>query len=318
MPQLTIIIISHNTKNILRACVESIYSTISKTSFELIVVDNASSDGSAEMVKTIFPRAIVISNALNVGFSKASNQAIKISTGEYVMLLNSDTLLVAGAIDTLVDFMDSQHDAAAVGPKILNIDGSLQSKGFYFPSVSWAFITLLRVNKILTEQKKRKIFHRFCWSEDDTKSVDWVSGCCLVVSKEAIKKIGMLSEDFFMYSEEVEWCYRAKKNGFKVWYLPITQIYHLNEASPFVNRGKVFNKSRIIFYKKTIGLYNAAVISLLALISLWITYLRISISARNKHEKSECLRNIRSEVTLLKLILTSMGNRKHFSIERYR
>ena len=303
--KLTIIVVSFNTNKLLLECIKSVYSTINKTDFEIIVVDNASSDGSVEMVRSTFPHVKIIANATNTGFSAANNQAVRVSTGKYVLLLNSDTLLNDGAIDTLVDFMNDHPEAAAVGPKVLNFDGSLQSKGFYFPSVLWTFVTLFRVNKVLTEHKMRKLFPRFCWGEDDIKQVDWVSGCCFLMSKKAIDKIGMLSEEFFMYSEEVEWCYRAYKYDFKVWYLPIAQIFHLNEASPFKNRSVVFNKSKILFCKKTIGIYTSVLISILSIISHMVNYIRVSIKPRNNNEKINCISNIKQEIKWLKLILAS-------------
>lgn len=142
MVDLSIIIVSFNTRELLDRCLCSIYLSHSKIPYEIFVVDNSSSDGSNEMVKAKYPQVKLILNSENVGFARANNEVMKIAKGKYYLLLNSDTIVEEGTIDTLVNFIERYPKAAAVGPKILNYDGSLQSKGYYFPSIFFTFFTL--------------------------------------------------------------------------------------------------------------------------------------------------------------------------------
>ncbi len=196
--ELSIIIVSFNTKDLLRSCLQSICSTITTVAYEIIVVDNNSKDGSPKMIENEFKDLRLIKNEDNYGFAKANNQAIKIAKGKYLLLLNSDTILIDGAIENLNKFIDEKPNAAAVGPKVINFDETLQSKGYSFPSILLALITFFRFPKFLSEKKIAHWFPKYFWNENDIRQVDWISGCCMLIRREVINKIGMLSEDFLL------------------------------------------------------------------------------------------------------------------------
>jgi len=302
--KLTIIIISYNTKELLRNCIKSIYENIDNIVFEIIVVDNASTDGSPEMVENVFKNTILIKNNTNDGFAKANNQAITIANGDYILLLNSDTIVRKNTVQPLVDFMKMHIKAAAVGPKVLNFDGTLQSKGHVFPSIIFALIRFFGINKIMTENLKNKLLSKFYWDENELRQVDWLSGCCLMIKKTAFFDIGNLSEDFFLYCEEVEWCYRARKRNYQIWYVPNAEINHLNRSSPFEKRDEAFIDSRIIFYKKT-GIYKAIIVSLLTIIPLLIVC-AVTIVRLDRKYRTEVYAQLRYEIAFLKRLTSSI------------
>lgn len=225
---LSISIVSWNTRDVLDACLKSVFETTRDIEFEVIVVDNASLDGSAEMVEDKYPEARVIRNTENVGFSRANNRALEISSGRYFMLLNSDTICSDGALTELVRFMGSVPSAGAAGPVLVNPDGSLQPSWARLPSffseamgihdrrVSDFDPSLLDVNQI----SSLKPFE-----------VGWVGGACLIARRRAVETVGPLDERFFMYCEETEWCYRFHAAGYKVFVVPQARITHLGGAS---------------------------------------------------------------------------------------
>jgi GT2 family glycosyltransferase len=197
----------------------------------VIVVDNASSDGSAALMKKEFPQVNLIENTENRGFATANNQGIAITKGRYVLLLNSDTVVLNDAITRTIAFANAHPRVAVVGCRVLNPDGTLQQTCFMFPSI---------LNMLLSSSYLYKLFprNRFFgrermtwWDRRDTREVDVVTGCFMLVRREAIEQVGMMDEWFFMYGEETDWCYRFKKAGWKIIYAPVGQIIHLGGAS---------------------------------------------------------------------------------------
>jgi len=231
MIDVTIIIVNWNTKDLLHNCLKSIDEQAGAIEYEVIVIDNASTDGSAAMVRSQFPNARVISNDTNRGFAAANNQGMAIAQGRYVLLLNSDTIVLNNAIEKTVDFADTTHDTAVIGCRVLNPDRSLQPTCFMYPSI---------LNMILSSSYLYKLFpnNRFFgrermtwWGRSDVREVDVVTGCFMLVRREAIKQAGMMDEDFFMYGEETDWCYRFKKTGWKNIFMPDAEIIHLGGQS---------------------------------------------------------------------------------------
>lgn len=227
----SIIIVNWNTRDILRDCLKSVYEQTKSVSFEVIVVDNASTDGSVEMVKNDFPQVSLVENSENKGFAAANNQGMAIAKGRYVLLLNSDTVVLDNAIAKTVLFADDYPEAAVVGCRVLNPDKTLQPTCFMFPSL---------LNMILSSTYLYKLFPRSqffgrermsWWDRGDIREVDVVTGCYMLVQKKAIDQIGMMDETFFMYAEEMDWCWRFKSAGWKVMYTPDAQIIHLGGQS---------------------------------------------------------------------------------------
>jgi N-acetylglucosaminyl-diphospho-decaprenol L-rhamnosyltransferase len=223
--------------------------------------------------------------------------------------LNSDTIVMEGAINTLVSFIDAHPQAAAVGPKVLNGDGTIQSKGECFPSIIRALLLFFRLPSILSSDALAGYFPKYFWSENNSSIVDAVIGCCFLIKREALEKIGYLSEAFFMYGEEEEWCYRAKQNGHEVWYVANASIIHLCGSSSLPNRSEFQKKSLIIFYRKTIGVYKAIAVSLINILLYMTQILSISLRLVNTRRRGELIdlkQKIRAELKAKIEILESL------------
>lgn len=253
--ELSIIIVSFNTSDLLRKCLNRVYKSLSfgkieKTS-EVIVVDNASSDGSVEMVKKNFPKVLIIKNSNNLGFAKANNQGIKKSTGKFILLLNSDTEVEKDALSNLLHKIKSEN-RGVVGGKLLNPDGFTQSSAGFLPNLSKVFFWMFFIDDIPILSKFIKPYH----IEDKSfyekeQLVDWVSGACFLFRREIIERVGLMDENIFMYGEELEWCYRIKKVGFQIVYVPDAHVLHHKGASSQGAGGILEEFQAIIYlYKK--------------------------------------------------------------------
>jgi len=266
MLDLSVVIVNWNVRELLRRCLRSVLASqrLSGLAAEVIVVDNASSNGSTEMVKEEFPEVRLMANEENLGFTRANNQGIAASRGHYVLLLNPDTEVIGDALGAMVEYMDAHPDVGALGPMLLNPDGSVQSSRRRFPTLATAFLEstvfqweLSRDNRVL---RRYYVFDR---PNDEVQEVDWVTGACILMRRRAIEEVGLLDEDFFMYSEELDWCRRAKERGWKVIYLPEAKVVHYGGKSseqvvPF--RHIQFQRSKIIYFRKHYGLWPAALL----------------------------------------------------------
>ena len=227
----SVIIVNWNTEGLLRDCLNSIYEQAGEVDYEVIVVDNASTDGSAEMVRHDFPDVVLIENRDNRGFAAANNQGIAMAQGRYILLLNTDTIVLDYAIDKAVSFADAHPEAAVVGCRVLNPNRTLQTTCFMFPSILNMLLSSSYLYKLFP---KSKLFGRermAWWDRNDTREVDVVTGCFMMVRREAIDKVGVMDERFFMYGEETDWCYRFKQAGWKVFFTPCAEIIHLGGQS---------------------------------------------------------------------------------------
>ena len=223
---ISIIIVNWNTRDILRDCLRSVYEQTRDIRYEVIVVDNASSDSSVEMVGTDFPQAILIENSENCGFAAANNQGISIARGRYVLLLNSDTIVLDEAIQRTLIFADQQTETAVVGCKVLNRDRTLQSTCFMFPSLLNLFLSATYLYKVFPRSRFFGREQMTWWDRNDERQVDVVTGCFMLVRQEAIQKVRMMDERYFMYTEETDWCYRFKKAGWRIMFTPSAEIIH--------------------------------------------------------------------------------------------
>lgn len=226
MLDVSIIIVAWNVRQLLRDCLKSVYEQTEDIDFEVIYVDNASVDGSVEMVEKEFPKVRIIKNQENQGFIKANNQGIEISEGRYVLLLNSDTIVLDNAIAKLVHFADAHTDAAVVGCRVLNSDMTLQRNCFMYPSVLNMFLSSTYLYKIFPKSRFFGREHMTWWDFNNVKEVETVCGCCSLVRKEAIKQVGLMDELYFVYGDDPDWCYRFKKNGWKVMFTHEAEIIH--------------------------------------------------------------------------------------------
>jgi N-acetylglucosaminyl-diphospho-decaprenol L-rhamnosyltransferase len=264
---LSIIIVNWNTRDFLAQCLQSVYDTVSDLDFETIVVDNASADGSPEMVRREFPQVRLIENADNVGFARANNQAMAISQGRCLLLLNSDAVLHPGALQAMCRFMDQHLEAGIVGAKLLNPDGSFQASYMDFPTILGEVLLLTKLFRLL----RPPCFPSHSAAESqEVSEADWVSGACLMIRREALEQVGGLDEDYFMYSEEVDWCWRVKQAGWKVFYLPEAKVLHWGGQSigrvPLHRRTRVYG-GKLLFFRKHRGRGYAVFFRLILLLS---------------------------------------------------
>ncbi len=252
--ELSIIIINYNVKEFLQNLIHSLQKALSKITHEIIVVDNASDDGSVEFIRDKFPQIHLIVNKTNVGFSKANNEALKISKGKFILLINPDTIVSEDTINRMIYFLNQNPDAGLAGCKILNPDGSLQlacRRSFPGPWTSFCKVTGLS-----TLFPKSKLFAKYNLTyldENSTYEVDAISGSFMMMNREAYEKVGGFDEQFFMYGEDLDLCYRIQKNGYKVYYYPGTQIIHYKGESTkrsSLDETKYFYNAMNLFVKK--------------------------------------------------------------------
>ncbi len=253
---LSIIIVNYNTKELTKQCIESIIKTAVDFSYEIILIDNASNDGSLPMLQNEFPQIKFIRNRKNIGFAKANNQGIKVSHGDFILLLNSDTIVLEGCLRKTLDFFCDYPKAEIVGCQVLNNDGSMQYSCSHFPNILTEII--LFTKNILKYFWDPVTYYRYMHylKPDKIRSVDAVSGCFLCAKRETFNKIGLLDEHFFMYYEDTEFCLRAKKNGIYTFYFPEAKIIHLhgksNDKLSYATLQHCY-KSAQYYFCKTIG-----------------------------------------------------------------
>jgi len=196
------------------------------SSHELFVIDNASADGSADMVRQKYPQVKLIDNKENRGFAKANNQALKQVTGQYILLLNPDTEILPGALAVLIDFLDNHPQAGVIAPQLINSDGSVQLSCRDFPSFIGMFAELTGLSRLMPPGSKLRSYKMLDWQHDSEREVDQPEGACLLIRKELFDKIGFFDEGYFMLFEEVDWLYSAKKAGWQIWFTPQAQVVH--------------------------------------------------------------------------------------------
>jgi len=254
--ELSIVIVSWNVRQDLIQCLESLYKYPASGTSEVIVIDNASTDGTIDAIATKFPQAIVIVNNRNSGFAAANNQGIERAQGKYILLLNPDTTVHSGSLDILIRFMNENEDVGICGPQLLNKDGTIQPSVRCFPTFRGALYrhTVLRYLRIFRKEYKKWLMKDF-----DCKTgieVDQVMGAALLVRKAVVDGIGIMDETFFMYYEEVDLCYRAKQGGWKVAFVPDAKITHLAGKSSGqipVEKRMMMLASLIKFFRKHRG-----------------------------------------------------------------
>jgi GT2 family glycosyltransferase len=221
-------IVNYNTREHLGACLRTVQR---ETPSEVIVVDNASSDGSVEMVQAEYPRVVLLSNKTNLGFAAAANQAIANCTAKYVLLLNSDILLQPGSLKALAGYLDLHPKAAIVGPRLVNTDGTLQVSCYPFPTVLNTLFVNSRLGRLIGYVPFFRKHFLPAWSHTHPRVVPWVKGAAMAIRHEAIEAVGKFDESFFMYFEEVDLCYRLAAAGWQVHFAPVTTLVHIGEAS---------------------------------------------------------------------------------------
>lgn len=253
-PDVSIIIVHRNGVELLRECLASLPDGCGELNWHAIVVDNGSADGSQKMVRRDFPDRITLLDCKeNLGFTKGNNRGLPHAKGRYVILLNNDTKCCKDSIVNGLAYLDQNPDVGVAGLKLLNADGSRQLSCRRFPGFQQAFFNRYSLLTKLFPDNRFSVNYLMTDVDDTVREVDWVSGACMIIRRELIKKIGGLDERFFMYSEDVDYCLRAWKKNYKVIYLPVGEVFHyIGKTSsrypymPMIER----HKSMYKFYKK--------------------------------------------------------------------
>ncbi len=251
---LSIIIVSYNTKEVTRNCLSSIYQNPPQQPFEIIVVDNNSLDGSQAVIERNFPEVILIKNSENAGFAKANNQGIRISSGNYVLLLNPDTLVLPEAIDRMLAFMDKHPKVGAVTPRIWLDEGKTLQSHILHPFTMGQYIfgftplgKLFPHNGVFKKMWKKDIE---VWRSKYPLEVDCFAGACIMIRRKAIDNVGSLDENFFLFFEDTDLCLRMKKAGWRLFFLPVAEIVHFAHQSPSDRLSEIYRNSLVYYLKK--------------------------------------------------------------------
>ena len=229
-PDLSIVIVNWNTRELLDDCLRSIYHETRELDLEVFVIDNASQDGSADMVQRDYPSVELIRNSENRGFGAATNQGLRACLGRYALLLNSDTVILGDVVKESVAYMDAHPEVGVLGCRVLNEDRTVQRTCSQFPTILNLFLLVSGLPKV----PGANFFDRFelgDWQRDDVRDVDVVSGCSMCVRREAMEEVGLLDEQFFFYGEETDWCKRLKLAGWPCRFAPVGEIIHFGGAS---------------------------------------------------------------------------------------
>lgn len=270
VPDVSIAMVSLNCWGVLKDCLDSLRASDPSVTHELFLVDNGSTDGTRENVRAQYPEVTLVENAENAGFLKGTNQGIRLGRGRYVLWLNPDTILRPDSLRQMVDFLEAHPQAGIVGPRVLNADGSFQpqcKRGMPTPAASLAYYA--KLDRLFPQSHTLGQYLLRFLPEDQANQVDAVSGCCLMARRGVVDDIGLLDEDLKQWGEDIEWCVRAKKAGWEVWYNPASVITHLKgkggrHAVPYhVTRNMHY--AMWVFYRK----YFQAQSSPLTSVAVW-------------------------------------------------
>jgi N-acetylglucosaminyl-diphospho-decaprenol L-rhamnosyltransferase len=235
MADVSVVVVSYNALPWLERCLESV------RAYETIVVDHGSTDGTLELVRRRFPQARLIEEG-NTGLGAGSNTGMRVASGDYFLLLNPDAWAVGDAVERLVAFAEEHPEAAIVGPKLLNPDGSLQRSVRGFPTI-WRLTTeYFFLRKLGPRTRALNAFYASRFPHDEVREAEFVMGACMLVRREAADTVGLFDEDFFMFSEETDWCYRFRQAGWKVLFFPGAEFVHVGGASTSQNWGPMYRE----------------------------------------------------------------------------
>lgn len=240
--EISIIINNYKTKGLLKQCLKGILAFPSAVPYEIIVIDNNSRDGSAELVKENFPIVKLIEAKENLGHHKGNNSGVKNSSGKYILISNTDIAFLDNSIDKVYQFMEAHPEAALVGPRLKNPDGSIQSSCLRFPGKLVPIYRRTFLGQMPFARKKLDDYLMADFNHQETKEVDWILGACVMVRREAIEKVGLMDEDLFLYFGDVAWCKKFWEAGYKVYYFAGTDIvhYHKRESAQSGFFSKIF------------------------------------------------------------------------------
>lgn len=314
---ISVCIVSWNTRELLYNCIESIQRMTSGVDYEIVVVDNNSTDGSTEMVKQCFPHCRLIESKTNNGFAKGNNLGLQLATGKYIFYLNPDTVLLTNALYGMFYFMEANSDVGAVGCKMLNQDGSIQFIcARKFPTLFNQICYFFMLNRIFPRLKILSTVELGYWNHKDSRRIDCLSGACIFARKMVIDKLKGFDGKFFMYAEDVDLCYRIKQEGWRLYYLASEAIYHIEGASSKNQSQKHFSaiamrESNYLFFAKHFGRMHAHIYKFIIFIGSVFRLLVILLSSLNLGKRGMDKQHKATVINkYVNLVLWSLGRKK--------
>lgn len=304
-PRVSIVIVNWNTRALLGACLDSIRATLGKVSYEIIVVDNASTDGSLEWLRATQPDVELIPNRENVGFARANNQALERCRGEFALLLNSDAQLLDKTVGRLLEVMEHDARVAAAAPKLLNADGSFQAGPNDDLTLSGETLLALGLARYFRQG------HFPGYGESAASGAyAWVGGTCLLLRRAAWEHIGLLDTNYFMYTEEADWCWRARQAGWTIWYEPGARALHLGGGSsrnaPAQMRAALY-KSKLVFFNKHRPRWQAQTLRAVFMLTSFVKIVAYNLAARLHRMRAPLLRERASSFRLVLDAVRTIG-----------
>ena len=250
---LSIIIVNYHHSHMLDNCLESVYRTIEKIQFEVILVDNSSKDDGLEPILKRYTKIQFINNSKNVGFARANNQGAKIASGDFLLFINPDTVMIEDAIESMLDYIRSDSSIGILGPKVLNSDQTVQYSCRKFPTIwSGLFNRYSLMTRLFPNNRYSRDYLMLDYDHNSIRSVDWVSGCCMMLSELTLKKANGFDENYFLFIEDVDLCQVIKKKGLRVVYFPNAKIFHKISSSNAHSTSRVIIKRHqgMIYYNQ--------------------------------------------------------------------
>ncbi len=275
-PKVDVIVVTYNAAGYIETCLKSVLTRNPRYPYTITVVDNASTDGTVDIVAAKFPVVNIRRNTHNLGFARANNAAVGEARGDYVVFLNPDTDVKEGALDNLIDFLEAHPEAGAAGPKLLNSDGSLQLTGNTFPTLCNLLFETLFLDRLFPRSRVFGAHKLSWWNRQEAAPVDWVMGACLAVRREVGERLGWFDARFYMYFEETDLCRRIREAGYKVYYVPRAEVVHFGGTGPKAYSGQKvwwWHRSLFYYYRK----HHRDKLILLRLIVFFRTLLRTGL-----------------------------------------
>lgn len=267
--KVSIVIINYNTYDLTRKCLESIYQHVKGVSYEVILVDNASSECDPVVFRDAFPDLKLIRSEINLGFAKGNNLGIQHASGEYVLLLNSDTELIEDSVSLSLSYAEKLNDLGALSCKLIHPDGRHQSVAQRFPSVRYSLFELFRINKMLPQKKVGRILLGAFFKHDENVAADWVWGAFFLFKRDSLKLLekGHLNDAYFMYFEDMQWCLDFKRIGLNNYYFAETSVIHKMGGSA-AEKSELLKKNEALFQRKN---FNPIKRSALRILNKWLS-----------------------------------------------
>lgn len=298
---LSVIIVNYNVKYYLEQCLEAVRRASQGLQIEVIVVDNLSTDGSIPYLRERFPEVTFIENKENVGFARANNQAIRMSAGKYVLLLNPDTIVAEHTLSDFIRFMDSHPEAGGAGAYMLRTDGTFapeSRRGLPTP-----FVAFCKMSSLAALLPQSRVFGRYYMrylNENEVNEIEIISGACMLLRREALDKVGLLDEDFFMYGEDIDLSYRILKGGYKNYFLPTRMLHYKGESTEksSFRYTYTFYQAMRLFFRKHYAHYSFLV-SLPINVAIWVRSFMAYIGNQFKHRKRRQPEKLSSDMLVI-------------------